>query len=99
MDINISKIIIIDDDVTSHEKYRNFFESYLEYSLHRIYHSVSDALKEYDNIRPDIIFSEVSLAQECGIESIRFFREKDPNVKIIMLSEQNDFDLVKKANC
>ena len=32
-----------------------------------------------------------------GIEGIRLFRKKDPNVKIIMLSAQNNFDLVKKA--
>ena len=97
MDSNISKIIVIDNDVTFHYKYQKYFESYLEYSLKGVYTSISEALENYDNVIPDIIFSEVDLAHECGIEGIKHFRQKDPNVKIIMLSAQNDFELVKKA--
>ena len=97
MNTNISKIIVIDNDLTFHDKYQRYFESYLDYSLNGIHISISDALAEYDYLLPDIIFSEVALSQECGIEGIRRFRKKDPNVKIIMLSEQNDFELVKKA--
>lgn len=97
MDSNISKIIVIDNDVTFHNKYQKYFESYLEYSLKGIYISISEALDEYDDLSPDIIFSEVDFAKECGIEGIQHFRKKDPNVKIIMLSAQNDFELVKKA--
>ena len=97
MDSNISKIIVIDNDVTFHDQYQKYFESYLEYSLKGIYISISDALEEYDDVLPDIIFSEVDLAHECGIAGIQDFRKKDSNVKIIMLSAQNDFELVKKA--
>ncbi|MUH37820.1 DNA-binding response regulator [Zobellia amurskyensis] len=97
METNILKIIVIDNDVTSHESYETYFDSYLEYSLKGIYASVKDALADYDAISPDIIFSEVSLPEINGIEGIRLFRKKDPKVKIIMLSAQNNFDLVKKA--
>lgn len=97
MNSNISKIIVIDNDRTIHSEYQKYFESYLEYSLLGIYVSITDALAEYDDLKPDIIFSEVDLPNECGIESIQHFRKKDPNVKIIMLSVQNDFELVKKA--
>ncbi|MBT2163072.1 response regulator transcription factor [Zobellia barbeyronii] len=94
---NILKIIVIDNDLTSHESYETYFDSYPEYSLKGIYASVKDALASYDDVAPDIIFSEVSLPEINGIEGIRLFRKKDPNVKIIMLSAQNNFDLVKKA--
>ncbi|WP_276167000.1 response regulator transcription factor [Zobellia alginiliquefaciens] len=97
MESNILKIIVIDNDVTSHESYETYFNSYSEYSLKGIYASVKDALAEYDDVSPDIIFSEVSLPEINGIEGIRLFRKKDPKVKIIMLSAQNNFDLVKKA--
>lgn len=97
MDSNISKIIVIDNDVTLHNKYQKYFGSYLEYSLNGIYISISEALVEYDDLLPDIIFSEVDFTHECGIKGIQDFRKKDPNVKIIMLSAQNDFELVKKA--
>ncbi|CAZ98768.1 response regulator transcription factor [Zobellia galactanivorans] len=97
METNILKIIVIDNDLSSHESYQKYFESYTEYSLKGIYVSVKDALAEYDTISPDIVFSEVALDEIDGIEGIKLFRKKDPKVKIIMLSAQNNFDLVKKA--
>jgi DNA-binding NarL/FixJ family response regulator len=70
---------------------------YLEYSLEQIYVSVEEALSDYGRLSPDIVFIEVFQKDECGIECIQRFRKKDTNVKIIMLGEQNDFELVKKA--
>ncbi|MGB7394143.1 MAG: response regulator transcription factor [Pricia sp.] len=97
MSINLLKSIVIDNDRSLHDTYRKYFEMYLDYSLEQVYVSVEDALSDYDHRSPDIVFIEVSQDDGCGIECIRRFRKKDPNVKIIMLSESNDFELVKKA--
>lgn len=97
MNSNTLKIVVIDNDTTLHKAYISYFDSYLEYTLKGIYVSITDVISEYDDLVPDIIFSEVALSKECGIESIKLLRKKDPNVKIIMLSAQNDFELVKKA--
>ncbi|MFC4096606.1 response regulator transcription factor [Euzebyella saccharophila] len=94
---NLSRIIVIDDDVNYHEAYQNYFESFLEYSLMGIYRTVKEALDNYDEARPDIIFSEVELPDVSGIEGIQLLRKKDQDVKIIMLSTIKDFDMVKKA--
>ncbi|MBC6998469.1 response regulator transcription factor [Cytophaga sp. FL35] len=94
---NLSRIIVIDDDVNYHEAYQNYFESFLEYSLMGIYRTVKEALDNYDEARPDIIFSEVELPDVSGIEGIQLLRKKDQEVKIIMLSTIKDFDMVKKA--
>lgn len=97
MSINTLKSIVIDNDRSLHDTYHQFFDMYLDYSLEQIFVSVEDALSDYDRFSPDIVFIEVSQKDECGIECISRFRKKDPNVKIIMLSERNDFDLVKTA--
>ncbi len=97
MKSNILKIIVIDNDRLFHAAYRYYFETYQDYSLQGIYVSVEDALKEYDDLLPDIIVSEVSMPEVCGIQGIRMFRKKDPDVKIIMISAQNDFEIIKKA--
>ncbi|RTE51786.1 DNA-binding response regulator [Arenibacter aquaticus] len=91
------KIIVIDHDLTFHEAYKNYFETYRDYSLMGIYGSIQEALKDYDKTQPDIIVSEVSMPDGCGIEGISLFRKKDAQVKIIMLSAQSDLDIVKKA--
>ncbi|MGB5822194.1 MAG: response regulator transcription factor [Saonia sp.] len=97
METNTLKIIVIDDDLLFHDTYAYYFETYCDYSLEGIYVSVEDALADYDNVQPDIIVSEVSLPKVSGIEGIGLFLEKDPEVKIIMISEQSDFEIIKKA--
>lgn len=97
MKSNILKIIIVDGDQQLHEGYRFYFETYRDYSLEGHYVSVKKALLDYDGIMPDIVISETTLWQEDGIEAIQWFRKMDPSVKIIMISNQSDFDLVKKA--
>ncbi len=97
MSINTLKSIVIDNDRSLHNTYRQYFDMFLEYSLGEIYASVEEALMAYDTQSPDIVFIEESLNGECGIGYIQRFRQKDANVKIIMLSGRNDFDLVKKA--
>lgn len=97
MKSNILKIIVIDNDRLFHAAYRYYFETYQDYSLQGIYVSVEEALKDYDDLLPDIIVSEVSMPNVCGIQGIGMFRKKDPDVKIIMISAQNGFEIIKKA--
>lgn len=97
MKSNILKIIVIDNDRLFHAAYRYYFETYQDYSLQGIYVSVEEALKDYDDLLPDIIVSEVSMPNVCGIQGIGMFRKKDSEVKIIMISAQNDFELIKRA--
>ncbi|MBC8769384.1 response regulator transcription factor [Arenibacter sp. BSSL-BM3] len=97
MKSNILKIIIIENDRCLHEAYKYYFETYKDYSLDGIYDSVKEALIDYNNIMPDIILSEVSMPDGCGIEGIGRFRKKDSNVKIIMITADSDFEVVKRA--
>ena len=97
MKSNILNIIVIDNDHLFHAAYKYYFETYQDYALKGVYISVEDALKDFDHVQPDIIVSEVSMPNVCGIEGIRLFRKKDPDIKIIMISEQNDFELIKNA--
>tara|TARA_R110002050_G_scaffold25604_12_gene68261 strand:- start:11040 stop:11681 length:642 start_codon:yes stop_codon:yes gene_type:complete len=97
MKSNLLKIMVIDDDLSLHDAYKYYFKTYKEYTLAGIYVSVKEALLDYDNVLPDIIASEVAMPDGCGIEGIGHFRKKDPEVKIIMISDQNDFEIVKRA--
>lgn len=91
------KIIVIDNDPFYHEAYRYYFETYSDYTLKGIYSSVTKALADYKNVLPDIIVSEVNLPDMCGIDGIKSFRKKDPNVKVIMISASIDLEMIKKA--
>ncbi len=97
MKSSILKIMVIDNDPQSREAYNYYFSEYLDYELTGIYKSAKVALQVYDDIQPDIIVSEIPTTGLVGLESIRKFRKKNPNVKIIIVSNQSDFTFIKKA--
>ena len=98
METTTLKVIAIDNDVAFHNNYFEYFKSYFNYSLEGIYTSVEDALEEFNWVRPDLILTEVSLSEGItGIEGISHFKAKNPAVKVIMVSRENNFDLIKKA--
>ncbi|MBT8185220.1 MAG: response regulator transcription factor [Eudoraea sp.] len=94
---NILKIIVIDDNPEIRELYSAYFETYKDFELVGSYLSVNEALEDYERTRPDIIVSEITLPNICGIEGMELFREKDAAVKIIINSDQSDFDCIKRA--
>lgn len=90
-------VIVIDTDLVLHEAYKSYFKTYANFQLTALFTTVEDALSVYEEIRPDIIISEVSLPKMNGLDGIIHFRKKDPNVKILMASRENDFEIIKKA--
>lgn len=91
------KVIIVENDLQLHASYRSYFKNYDDFKLSALFTTIEDALFAYDDILPDIIITEVTLPKMNGIDSIKFFRKKDPNVKVIMASAENDFEIIKKA--
>lgn len=93
----ILKIIVIDNDPKFHETYRNYFSRYVDYDLKAIFKNAKEALQAFDNIQPDIIISEVSISELGGVEGVRLFRKKAANIKILVVSAQSEFTLIKRA--
>ncbi len=92
------RIIAIDNDVAFHDTYAYYFQSYFNYTLEGVYSSVEDALADFDRLQPDMIISEAHMVEGMsGIEGIMQFKAKDPDVKVIMVSKESDYDLIKKA--
>ncbi|MBU2997159.1 response regulator transcription factor [Cellulophaga baltica] len=91
------KIMVIDSDLSFHQNYQTYFNNYVDYSLAGMYTSVNGALLHYNEVQPNIILTEVAGADVDGIEAIHQFKKLDPSVKVVMLSTNNDFELVKKA--
>ena len=97
MNSNVLKVIILDSDPQSYTNYKSYFEKYTNFTLNGVYASVDAALFEYETIQPDIIVSEVNLPIVNGIEGLKRFRKLDADVKIIMISQQPSFEMIKKA--
>lgn len=97
METQILKIVVIEKDKLQHQSYQHYFNNFSTYDLVGIYTSANDALKALNKVSPDIIISEVDLEDVSGLDAIKLFRRKDWNVKIIMISLINDFEIIKSA--
>ncbi len=97
MKTNKLRVIAIDSDPQFHEAYLYFFSKYQDFPLVGLFHSVEEALASYNETNPDIIVTEVSFPGKTGSDDFSQFRELNPDVKIIVASEETDFDIIKKA--
>ena len=94
---DVLKIIVIDNEVLLHEEYNTYFEVYKDFSLEGVYSSIENALMDYASTLPDIIILEVCFPFLTGIQAIRLFHKKGRHVKILMVSNKSDFEIIKKA--
>ncbi len=91
------KVIVIEDDLILCDSYKYYFKSYPDYTLEGIYNHVEDALENYESTFPDIIISDISFPNMNGVDGIKYFKEKDPNVKILLVSVHDDLHWIKSA--
>lgn len=91
------KVIVIDNDHHYHESYRYFFSTYNDFPLSGLFRTVEEALQHFDVIEPDIVVTDVTLPGTSGIEGIADFRIRYPEIKVIMVSAENDYEVIKKA--
>ncbi len=97
MKTNKLRIIVIDDNKNLHEVYKSHFNNLLNYSLEGFYTSIDKAIADYENVLPDFIISEASFDNVFEKEGLSFFKRKNPELKIIMISAINDFEIIKKS--
>ncbi|MDC0008302.1 response regulator transcription factor [bacterium] len=93
----VQNVIIIENNLKLHATYISYFNSYSDFNLCGLFTTVEDALSSYSELAPDMIISEVSFPKMSGIDGISLFRKKDPNVKILMSSMENDVEIIKNS--
>ena len=97
MKTNRLRVIAIEHDIEFHEAYRYFFSKYVDFPLVGLFSSVEDALIDFKKTMPDIIITEVCFPGTLGIDGFSNFRKMNPDVKIIIASEENDSRMIKSA--
>ena len=90
-------VIVIDNDPLFKKTYKHYFSLYSDYNLIGIYGSAKEALRSSTTVAPDIIITDIPEEEFGGIDVLIKFKKKAVNAKIIIVSEQNDFSLIKKA--
>jgi len=55
------------------------------------------AIQEYQKVKPDIVFLDISMPNLGGKDAVRAIIQLDPEAKIIMCSSAKDLDVVKEC--
>lgn len=88
-------ILYAEDNETIREKYANFLRSYFS----KVYQASNgtEALELYNTHKPSVLLLDINMPGLNGLEVAQQVRQKDEDVKIIMLTAYSDTDKLLKA--
>ncbi|RED58184.1 response regulator transcription factor [Cohnella phaseoli] len=92
------RVMLIDDDVPM-LRYLQKMLAWEEIGcqISGAVHSSVKALKQFDEIRPHLVITDIGLPQMDGIKLAEEFRRKQPEVRIVFLTCHEDFHYAQQA--
>ena len=91
------RILIADDYEDWRRKIRLLLQVRPEYQVVAEASDGSEAVQKAQELKPDLILLDIGLPKLHGIEAARLIRQLSPSSKILVLSENNDLDVVRAA--
>ncbi len=92
------RVIIIEDEYAIREAYKYYFSTFEDYELIGVYESTEEAIDDFKTSNPDLILSDYSLPGMTGIEGAIKYKELKENVKILIVSIQDDLTEIFNSN-
>lgn len=90
-------VAIIEDHTEFRQSLVYLISSFSDYSVSWAFSSVEEALKKF--VPTEVLLLDINLPGLSGIEAIQLFKEKQPSIKIIMLTifedEHHIFEAIK----
>jgi two-component system chemotaxis response regulator CheY len=90
------RIVIVDDSPQIRKSLREILEK-CHYEVVGEAGTGIDAITMVKTLSPDIVMLDIIMPQLGGIETLRFLRSLDKNLKIIMVSALDSLDRVKEC--
>ena len=95
MEEDMSKLLIVDDEIDIREFARNFFQ---KRGINVFTASGGgEALEVVENEHPDLILLDVRMEEMTGVEFLRKLRETGDQTRVIMVSGVEDEAIVNEA--
>jgi signal transduction histidine kinase len=89
------RLLIVDDDTSLCGNLKSFFERH-KYKVETANDGIS-AVKVVEQFRPNLMFLDIGLPGQSGIEVLKQVKEKDPSVRVIMITGQTEDELMRQA--
>lgn len=91
------RIVLIENDEALGKGFSIILASNKDFRVVNTYVSAEEAIKNFKKDFPDIVFTDLELADEDAIASIKKFKKLDPNVQIVALTNTEDINSVFEA--
>lgn len=91
----ILRLLIVDDDTSLAGHLKTFFERQ-KYNV-QMAHDGPDAVAKAQEFHPHLMFLDIGLPGMSGIEVLKEVKQKDPSVRVIMITGQTEDELVRQA--
>jgi len=92
----MSKLLIVDDEEDIREFAKRFFVK-RGIEVHTACGG-GDALKIIDELAPDLVLLDVRMEEMTGVEVLKELKEKNGEVKVIMVTGVEDQAIIDEAN-
>jgi signal transduction histidine kinase len=91
----ILQLLIVDDDVSLCHHLKTFFER--QHYKVEIAHDGPSAVATCEKFRPHLMFLDIGLPGMSGIDVLKHIKDKDPAVRVIMITGQTENELIRQA--
>ncbi len=92
----MKRILIVDDSPIIHNLLRKVLERN-DYEVCGDAKNGKEGVELYEELKPDLVFMDITMPVMEGIDAAKIIKEKDPNAKIIMLSAMGDEAIMNEA--
>jgi DNA-binding NarL/FixJ family response regulator len=96
-DLSLVRILLVDDFKDWVRQVRLLLQFRTEFQLIAEASDGSEAVQKAEELKPDLILLDIGLPKLNGIEAARQIRQRSPSSKIIFLSQNSDFEIVRAA--
>ncbi|MBE7721240.1 response regulator transcription factor [Lacrimispora indolis] len=91
------KLIIVDDEPKIRKGLFKLLEAQEGFKVTGVFEDVHSALKALYELEADVIITDIKMPEVSGLELIRQIRERNLNIRIIILSGYSNFSYAQKA--
>ena len=96
MRIEDISVLICDDSILARKQLKDVISTLGTPAFHEAADGV-DAVSKYKEVKPDMVFMDIVMPKQDGIETVRAITSFDPNAVIIMVSSLGTMSQLKAA--
>src|SRR5690348_6198771 len=87
------KIMIIDDEQAMHLIMKRFLVKIADIEIVGCFHETASAFTYLENHKADLIFVDISMPKESGMEFAQRLRENDKSVRLVFVTSHKEYAL------